>query len=677
MPDTLPTVGRIIAVASGKGGVGKTTVTVSLALALSRRGLRVGLFDADVYGPNVPLLLGIRQTRSTNALMAVARADANSAPYIAPMERFGLKVMSIGLLVAERDAVLPDPQQVARIVDRTLRDVVWGELDYLLLDLPPGTGEPQQSLVRSLQIDGVVMVTTPQDLAQLDATRSLGLYRQANVPILGVVENMSYMTCPHCGERVDVFHRSDRPWEVRAGGLPLLGTLPLNIDISRAVDAGHPLVGGDAGSEVAKPFADIGAQLVELLPPLPRASELNEALIARMKRIGNLTSPTVEAAFRAVPRHAFLPDLPREQVYADDAIPTKRLASGEPISSSSQPSIMAIMLEQLEPEPGQNTLEIGAGTGYNAALLSHLVGPRGRVTTVDIDEDTVAAARDHLRAAGHGRVRVVQADGAQGYAAGAPYDRIILTVGAWDIAPAWREQLAPGGRLVLPLALNGPQLAVAFERRGDVLESRSLAVCGFMRLRGPFAGPERRLLLGPEGALSLHHEGDAPASAAAIAQWLGEPAQVADAGSLRGGETFALWLWLALHEPRFGQLFADHDALPLEEALHIFGDGQARMGWIGLPALVGQRGLGLLVAHSPAPSDERGPQAPLSLSVRSFGEIEPAQRLLDLVRSWHDAGRPDEGRLHLRAYPAEAGYKPAPGEIALRKRWSLIVAAYR
>jgi protein-L-isoaspartate(D-aspartate) O-methyltransferase len=676
MPDTLPTVGRIIAIASGKGGVGKTTVAVSLALALARRGLRVGLFDADVYGPNVPLMLGVRQTRSTGALIAVARAEGSSAPAIAPIERFGLKVMSIGLLVAERDAVLPDPQQVARIAERTLRDVVWGELDYLLLDLPPGTGEPQQSLLRSIQVDGVVVVTTPQDLAQLDATRSLGLYRAAGVPILGVVENMSYMRCPHCGERLEVFHRSDRAWEVRAGDLPLLGELPLDIAISRAVGPDHPLV-RDGDGETARPFAAITARLVERLPPQPSASELNEALIARMRGHGSLQSPAVEAAFRAVPRHMFLPSLPREQAYTDDAIPTKRLASGEAISSSSQPSMMAIMLEQLGLERGQNVLEIGAGTGYNAALISQLVGPSGRVTTLDIDDDIVAAARAHLRAAGHGRVRVVQADGAQGFAAHAPYDRIVLTVGAWDIAPAWREQLAPGGRLLLPLALNGPQLAAAFERRGDVMESASLAVCGFMRLRGPFAGPEHRLALGHGGALSLHHEGDAPADAASIEGWLAAPAQVADAGALRAGEALTLWQWLALHEPRFGQLFADSDRLPLEEARHLFGDSQAAFGWMGAPAITGEHGLGLLVSAPPAPPAERRPDTPLALQVRSFGDLEPAQRLLDLVRAWQDAGRPDERRLRLSAYPVEAGYKPRRGELALRKRWSLIVAQYR
>ena len=407
--------------------------------------------------------------------------------------------------------------------------------------------------------------------------------------------------------------------------------------------------------------------------PMPSATELNEALIARMKGYGNLQSPAIEGAFRAVPRHLFLPEIPCEQAYADDAIPTKRLASGESISSSSQPSMMAIMLEQLGLQPGQNVLEIGAGTGYNAALMAHLVGPTGRVTTVDIDDDIVAVARDHLRAAGCGRVRVVQADGAEGYAAGAPYDRIILTVGAWDIAPAWREQLAPDGRLVLPLALNGPQLAAAFEQRGDILESTSLAVCGFMRLRGPFAGPERRTSFGPSDALSLHHEAELPADAATLTRWLDGDALVADAGSLQAGETMPLWQWLALHEPRFGQLFADADRLPLEDAPHIFGASQSATSWVGVPAITDESGLALLVVASSAPLSDQAADTQRVLSVRGFGDLAPARRMLDLVRAWHAAGKPDERHMRLRVYPIDAGYLLRAGEVALRKRWSLVV----
>src|SRR5438045_1230376 len=190
MTQKIRDVSRIIAVASGKGGVGKTTVTVNLALALLLNGARVGLFDADIYGPNVPLMLGVRRSKPTAGWIPIGRAE--NAPYIKPLERYGLKVMSVGLLVGEMETVMPDPRFVGLIVSRTLKDVLWGELDYLLVDLPPGTGEPQQTLINSVQVDGVVVVTTPQDLSLLDASRSLGLFRQAGVPILGIVENMSY-----------------------------------------------------------------------------------------------------------------------------------------------------------------------------------------------------------------------------------------------------------------------------------------------------------------------------------------------------------------------------------------------------------------------------------------------------------------------------------------------------
>ncbi len=180
------------------------------------------------------------------------------------------------------------------------------------------------------------------------------------------------------------------------------------------------------------------------------ASARHHALVTRLKEGGYLSDPRVEAAFRAVPRHLFLPDVPLEVVYADEAIPTKR-RDGLVISSSSQPAVMAIMLDQLALQPGHRVLEIGAGTGYNAALMAHIVGNTGQVVTVDIDDDIVAAAHAHLAVAGFPAVHVVCGDGALGSADAAPYDRIILTVGARDIAPAWIAQVRPDGRLLVPL----------------------------------------------------------------------------------------------------------------------------------------------------------------------------------------------------------------------------------
>lgn len=217
--------------------------------------------------------------------------------------------------------------------------------------------------------------------------------------------------------------------------------------------------------------------------------QLQTRLIEELKRFGALTDSAVEAAFRAVPRHLFLPDVPIAQAYQNEAIPTKK-QHGRAISSSSQPSIMAVMLEQLGLVPGMRVLEIGAGTGYNAAMLAHLVGPGGRVVSIDIDDDIVQSARAHLQIAGYGHVQVECRDGAIGFPEAAPFDRIILTVGAWDVLPAWLAQLQPQGRLVVPLTLvPHVMFAVAFEQIEQVWQSVHVAFCGFMPLRGAFAHP--------------------------------------------------------------------------------------------------------------------------------------------------------------------------------------------
>jgi ATP-binding protein involved in chromosome partitioning len=261
MPHRIPNVANVLVIASGKGGVGKTTVTVNLALALSERGARVGLFDADIYGPNVPLMLGVRRSKPASGLAPIGRAD--NTPYIPALERYGLRVMSIGLLVGESEALMPDPMHVGLLVMRTLRDVMWGNLDYLLIDLPPGTGEPQHTLLRTVPVDGAIVVTTPQDLSLLDASRSLGLFREAKVPILGVVENMSYLHCPHCNERIEVFHRSNTHWGIEHDGLPMLGRIPMDINISKGIDAGHPLLEATPDAKEAAAFREIAERIDE------------------------------------------------------------------------------------------------------------------------------------------------------------------------------------------------------------------------------------------------------------------------------------------------------------------------------------------------------------------------------------------------------------------------------
>jgi protein-L-isoaspartate(D-aspartate) O-methyltransferase len=225
------------------------------------------------------------------------------------------------------------------------------------------------------------------------------------------------------------------------------------------------------------------------------ARRLHEALLAALARDGLLADRAIAAAFTAIPRHHFLPGHPLEEVYADKAIAVKREGE-EWLSSSSQPAMMAIMLAQLGLAAGQRVLEIGAGTGYNAALMAQIVGPQGRVISVDIDVDLVEGARRHLAAAGVEDVELRVGDGALGAPDAAPFDRIVVTVGAWDLLPAWREQLAPDGRIVLPLTLlPGQMYSLALERRGEQWATITARPCGFLPMRGSEAHPS-----GPWGA---------------------------------------------------------------------------------------------------------------------------------------------------------------------------------
>lgn len=288
MPPTkrsLPTVAATLAVASGKGGVGKTTVTVNLALALTSLGARVGIFDADIFGPNVPLMLGIHRRKAGQGWVpTVRRADAE--PYIAPLERYGLKLMSMGLIMAEDQVINPLAEVAGQVVVETLRSVIWGDLDVLLIDLPPSAGQPQQGLLDYVKLDGVVIVTTPQDLSLLDSSRSLLMYAKAGAPVLGLVENMSYFICPGCGERHEIFQHSTQ-WRPEAlQDVPVLGRIPLTAEISRGIDRTHPLMadyashsGGATPGESAQAtaFLDIARAVQAQLPRRAPAADGPEA----------------------------------------------------------------------------------------------------------------------------------------------------------------------------------------------------------------------------------------------------------------------------------------------------------------------------------------------------------------------------------------------------------------
>jgi ATP-binding protein involved in chromosome partitioning len=268
----LPDVGRVIAVASGKGGVGKSTVAVNLALALSTTGLRVGLLDADVHGPNVPLMLGVRRKGSVEgwgSMLPVGTSGCEPRQTMPALDRYGIKVMSVGLLIGEdQAAMLDNVSMVGWMVRHLLTSVRWGDLDVLLLDLPPGTSEPQATLMKTISIDGVLMVVTPQDLALLDSTRAMNAFTSSGVPVIGVVENMSYLICPHCGEHMQIFHRSDVPRAITSGDIPMLAQIPIEPAISESADTGRPLVVSDPESRQAQVFMDLAHALIKRIESL-------------------------------------------------------------------------------------------------------------------------------------------------------------------------------------------------------------------------------------------------------------------------------------------------------------------------------------------------------------------------------------------------------------------------
>ncbi len=250
-PGGLPGVANIIAVASGKGGVGKSTTAVNFALALKELGLKVGVLDADIYGPSMPRLLGLKgqpQQVADNKLK--------------PMEAYGLKVMSMGFLVDEEAPMIWRGPMVMSALSQMLKDVAWGELDVLVVDMPPGTGDAQLTMAQQVPLAGAVIVSTPQDLALIDARKGLAMFRKVNVPVLGIVENMSTFVCPHCGERSDIFGHGGARADAARLGVPFLGEVPLTLAIRETSDAGRPVVATDPGSSSAVAFREIAARAV-------------------------------------------------------------------------------------------------------------------------------------------------------------------------------------------------------------------------------------------------------------------------------------------------------------------------------------------------------------------------------------------------------------------------------
>ena len=263
----LPGVKHIIAVASGKGGVGKSTVSTNLSVALAQTGAKVGLMDADIYGPNIPMMMG------------VPKPPEKEGDKIKPAEAHGVKIISMGFFVPEETAIVWRGPMVHTAIQQFFRDVLWGELDYLLVDLPPGTGDAQLSLSQIVPLTGVVTVTTPQEVALYDVRKGLMMFKKVNVPLLGVIENMSFFVCGHCGERTEIFSFAGGERAAKKFEIPFLGRIPLDPAIREGGDAGMPIVVSVPDSPLTKAFQGVAEALqtrVRELTSEPTGATLSE-----------------------------------------------------------------------------------------------------------------------------------------------------------------------------------------------------------------------------------------------------------------------------------------------------------------------------------------------------------------------------------------------------------------
>lgn len=377
-----------------------------------------------------------------------------------------------------------------------------------------------------------------------------------------------------------------------------------------------------------------------------RAESLRSALVQQLLSAGTIRDERVTAAFRAVPRHVFVPHVSLEVAYADDVVPMKQNQAGVLTSSVSQPSIVALMLEQAAIRPGDRVLEIGSG-GYNAALLRELTGPSGAVTTVDIDPEVVERARASLDEAGYGDVAVVRGDGAFGAAERAPYDRIVVTATAWDIASAWLRQLRPDGRIVVPLRLRGQTRSIAFDLVGDHLESRSTTMCGFVSMQGEGADYER---LVPLEEAQLTYDEDQEGEPRPRADVLTLPVEYRWSGVEvdRDEPLLDLYLWLASTLPAYCVLTGGE--------------------WLWVPAVATADSLvylttrtGLDDAHVELGCGGHGPDA---------GDL--LDRMVEQVRTWdgkHRTGAGPSFQVHAIGADLPPGFHIARRHSYLTVRW--------
>jgi len=266
----LPRDCRVIAVASGKGGVGKSTTAVNLALGLVANGISTGLLDADIYGPSMPRMLNVKE-----------KPESLDGKALKPIERYGLKTMSIGYIVNEDTPMIWRGPMVSSALEQMLRDVEWGELDVLVVDMPPGTGDAQLTLAQRVALAGAVIVSTPQDIALVDARKGLNMFRKVAVPVLGFVENMSFYLCPHCGERAEIFGHGGAREEAEKLGVPFLGEVPLHLDIRTTSDSGHPIVVSQPDSPYAQIYKNIAGRVWKQLSANQRGARPAPRIVVR------------------------------------------------------------------------------------------------------------------------------------------------------------------------------------------------------------------------------------------------------------------------------------------------------------------------------------------------------------------------------------------------------------
>ncbi|MDH4186442.1 MAG: Mrp/NBP35 family ATP-binding protein [Nitrospira sp.] len=268
----IPGVKHVIAVSSGKGGVGKSTVSVNLAVALALNGAKVGLLDADIYGPNIPMMMG------------VTKQPEQKDGKIVPAESHGVKLISMGFFVPEDTAVVWRGPMVHTAIQQLFRDVLWGELDYLLIDLPPGTGDAQLTLTQLVPLTGAITVTTPQEVALADVRKGMMMFQKVNVPLLGIVENMSYFLCSHCGERTEIFSHGGGERAAATVGIPFLGRIPIDPAIRAGGDSGTPVVVADPASPQTAAFREIARKILAAIADNATAAPPIESLLSKLKK---------------------------------------------------------------------------------------------------------------------------------------------------------------------------------------------------------------------------------------------------------------------------------------------------------------------------------------------------------------------------------------------------------